>query len=118
MSYPKERAGAQGVHDSLITDRACVPARMLLGVTVPELRQIVLGLSMVPVASDLHRRFSAQLHVETLYQIPADCRRVWWRSFKNGDERSVEWYDEAMCERIDRAVIRAMLRRYTARTVK
>ena len=89
---------------------------ILLDVTLEELEHLVLGLSMLPVAADLHRRFAAHLHVERIYPLPADIRRVWWRSFKDGDERSVEWYDEAICDRIDRAVIRAMLRPYTART--
>jgi len=89
---------------------------ILLDVTLDELEHIVLGLSMLPVAAELHRRFAAHLHVERIYQLPADVRRVWWRSFKAGDERSVEFYDEATCDRIDRAVIRAMLRPAAARS--
>ena len=85
---------------------------MLLDVTLPELRHLVLGLSMVPAAADLHHRLAAALHVETIDPTPdTSCRRVWWRSWKDGDERAIEFYDEAVCDRIDRAVLRAMLRR-------
>ena len=86
--------------------------RMLLDITHEELGHIVRGLSMLPAAEALHRRLAACHFVhDTQPPVPADARRVWWRSFKDGQERAVEWYDEAMCERIDRAVIRAMRRR-------
>jgi len=85
--------------------------RMLLNVTLEELGYIVQGLAMLPVAAELHRRLAAHhLCQSDCVPVPPEHRRVWWRSFKDGDERAVEWYDEAMCERIDRAVERAMRR--------
>jgi hypothetical protein len=85
---------------------------MLLDVTLEELGQIVQGLAMLPAAESLHRRLAAHHHVQGLFPpLPADTRRVWWRTWTNGQEASVEFYDEAECNRIDRAVTRVLRRR-------
>jgi hypothetical protein len=81
---------------------------LLLEVTRDELGQIVLGLSMLPYAEELHRRLSHRHFNVCLHPVLADTtRRVWWRSFEAGQERAVEWYDPATCDRIDAAVERA-----------
>jgi hypothetical protein len=90
---------------------------MLLDVTLDELRVLVTGLSLLPSAKELHRRLAAHLHVQTISFHPTrQTRRVWWRSWKDGHEVSVEFYDEATCDRIDTLMRAATTRTETVAT--
>lgn len=89
-----------------------------IGVTATELDQIVAGLSMLPVAADLHHRLSTYAETDRMLAIPETGRRLLVISHDGeGHERLCEFYHAATCDAIDAAISDVLMKPNDRRVV-